>query len=130
MAVKGIGVDLVEIQRMRFMIEKWGERFYRKVFTDEEIAYCLSRSRPYYSFAARFAAKEAFAKALGTGIGKVCGWKDVFVRVHQNGGPEIGLSEKLRDRLTGHHIFLSLSHTQTMAIAMVVIDEDGKSGQA
>ena len=128
MAVSGIGVDLMEIQRMRFMLEKWGERFYQKVFTAEEIAYCQSRSRPYFSFAARFAAKEAFAKALGTGIGEACGWKDVFVRVNASGSPEIGLSDRLRKRLAGRRVFLSLSHTQSMAIAMVVI-EDGSSGE-
>ena len=80
MAVCGIGVDLVRIPRMREVIARWDERFLRRVFTEEEIAYCRARRDPVPHFAARFAAKEAGMKALGTGLRLGVKWRELDVR--------------------------------------------------
>src|SRR5258708_19953895 len=85
MTVHGIGVDLVRIPRMRDVIARWDERFLRRVFTEGEIAYCRARRDPVPHFAARFAAKEAATKALGTGLSLGVRWRDL--EVHRERGP-------------------------------------------
>lgn len=115
-----IGVDLIEIARIKRACEKYGERFYRRVLTDEEARYCFQKANPYESVAVRFAAKEAFAKAVGTGVSAKASWRDVEVSQDSNGRPFL----KLRRDLEGvkpEHVALSLSHTREYAIAMVVI---------
>src|ERR671916_760313 len=82
MSVLGIGVDIVETQRIEHSLERFGERFLHRVFTAGEIAYCRSMKFPARHFAARFAAKEAVSKAFGTGIGKAMGWRDIDVHGH------------------------------------------------
>src|SRR5712691_11423926 len=78
--VRGIGVDLVHLPRMREVIGRWQERFLRRVFTDDEIAYCRTRRDPVQHFAARFAAKEAALKALGTGLRLGINWRELEVQ--------------------------------------------------
>ena len=80
MSVLGVGVDLVECARIEHSLERFGERFLHRVFTDGEIAYSQSMKFPARHLAARFAAKEALSKAFGTGIGKAMGWKDLDVQ--------------------------------------------------
>ena len=75
MSVLGVGVDIIETERIERSLERFGERFLHRVFTDGEIAYCQSMKYPARHFAARFAAKEAVSKAFGTGIGKAMGWR-------------------------------------------------------
>ncbi|MDP1547061.1 MAG: holo-ACP synthase [Anaerolineales bacterium] len=114
------GVDLIEVDRIREAVERHGERFLARVFTDAEQRDCGGRMS---SLAARFAAKEAAAKALGCGIGDV-GWLDIEVCSDEMKAPYLvlhGEGEKLAKRLGLTNWSLSLSHTQSQAIAFVVV---------
>lgn len=122
MAIQGVGVDIVEIARIEEMLQRWHARFTAKAFVAEEIAYCQSKSRPAASYAGRFAAKEAFAKAVGSGIGARFSWKDFAVTVLPTGQPVPLLSERLQARLAGTKIHLSISHSEYYAIATVIIE--------
>jgi len=116
MMIKGIGVDILAIGRMGKMIDG-DDRFIRKVFTREEIEYCTS--------AARFTAKEAFFKALGSGWRYGMSWKEVWVENNQLGKPEIRISGKARhhfDEMKFKKIHLSVSHTEEYAVAFVLIE--------
>src|SRR5438046_8897028 len=92
MSVIGIGVDLVECMRIRRSIDRFGDRFLRRVFTDGEIEYSMSMKFPERHLAARFAGKEAVAKAFGTGIGKAMGWRNIDTRKKESGEPFLGFS--------------------------------------
>src|SRR5437867_11126356 len=92
MNVKGIGVDLALIPRLREVVERWDERFLRRVFTEAEIAYCRRRRDPIPHLAARFAAKEATLKALGPGLRMGLNWRDLEVRRERGQAPVMGLS--------------------------------------
>ncbi len=121
--VKGIGVDIIEITRIRRGIERGGDLFLEKVFTPREIAYCKARQNAYQHYAARFAAKEAVSKALSTGWAGEFRWKDVEVMNDPSGQPRIAFSGKLRETLDGASVFVSLSHSDSHVVAMVVIEE-------
>jgi holo-[acyl-carrier protein] synthase len=104
-------------------MDRWGERFTRRLFTDDELRYCLSKSRPEVHLAARFAAKEAFLKALGTGLSRGISFTDVEILPAAAAPPEITLHNRARvisvaGDLTGFH--LSMSHTGDYAVACVV----------
>ncbi|MEM7130670.1 MAG: holo-ACP synthase [Chloroflexota bacterium] len=116
------GVDLIEIERIQVVIERQGERFLNRVYTPAELDYCAERAE---SLAARFAAKEAVAKALGTGIWRAgIGWQDIEVRRNeQSGAPFPYLTNAAADRaaeLNLNEWSLSLSHERRYAIAFVV----------
>lgn len=120
----GVGTDLVEISRIEKILERQGEHFLKKVFSDYEIAYCQDRAKPAMHYAARFAAKEAISKAFGCGIGKELGWLDMVVLNDEAGAPQVQLSEeakKLLQRKGGESVALSLTHTDQLAQAFVVI---------
>ena len=119
----GIGIDLVEIVRIETMLARWPERFVARVFTAEEIALCESRGNRASAYAARFAAKEAFAKALGTGMSKDFSWQDFAVCTHDNGRPSPVLSPRLASRLEGFKVHVSLSHAEHYATAVVVLEK-------
>ena len=122
----GTGVDLIEIERIARSIERFGERFLRRVYTDHEIAYCSSRRASAESFAARFAAKEAGAKALGTGISRGVTWNEFQVRRHPGGRPVLelrGRAELLARELGVRAISLSLTHTGNLAMATVMMED-------
>ena len=126
MSVLGIGVDLVEVERIQHSLDRFGERFMNRVFTEGEIAYCQSMKFPARHFAARFAAKEAVSKAFGTGIGKAMGWRDIDVHKKESGEPFLvlhGGAEASRAK-SGRmkSAWISLSHTEHHAVAMVVIE--------
>ena len=97
MTVRGIGVDLVQIPRMREVIARWQERFLERVFTDAEIAYCRARRDPVPHFAARFAAKEAALKALGTGLRMGVRWRELEVRRDRGQPPTLLLHGRCRE---------------------------------
>ena len=124
MSIRGLGIDLVEISRIEGMLSRWRERFLDKVFTAEEIACCEGRTNRAASYAARFAAKEAFAKALGTGWDKNFSWKDFSVDHAPNGRPLPRLSARLQARLPATLIHLSLSHSDHYATAVVIFEAD------
>ncbi|RYD45874.1 MAG: holo-[acyl-carrier-protein] synthase, partial [Verrucomicrobiaceae bacterium] len=92
MKLFGIGIDVVEVERIESSMAEFGERFATKIFTAAERAYCESQRRPAIHYAARFAAKEAVAKAFGTGIGKDLGWLDMEIVRKDSGEPELVLS--------------------------------------
>lgn len=119
----GLGIDLVEIARIEAMLARWPQRFAARVFTPEEIAACENRSSRAAALAARFAAKEAFAKALGTGIDKNFSWKDFAVHNASNGRPLPRLSARLAARLSGVNVHLSLSHADHYATAVVILEK-------
>ena len=117
------GVDIIEIDRVRKVVDRWGERFLRRIYTDDEISYCRGRAP---NLAGRFAAKEAAMKALGTGVRGV-GWKDIEVIRHESGAPAVLLHGrgKHRAQLLGvRDISLSISHSQEYAVAFVVVQRE------
>ena len=118
----GIGCDLVEIERIKLAYMKHERAFLEKLFSEEEIEYCLSHKNPYPSLAARFAAKEAAAKALGVGFGSSFGWKDCTIELDNKGKPTLILSEICLSRFGKLIPHLSLSHTNTHAMATVVLE--------
>lgn len=121
--IVGIGVDIVQVRRIAETLEKHGERFERRLFTEEEIAYCRSRAaRSAEHFAARFAAKEAFSKALGTGLADGIRWRDIGVSREPSGRPIFTLTGLTAERCTGMTAHLSLSHTDETAMATVVLE--------
>jgi holo-[acyl-carrier protein] synthase len=129
MSVKGVGIDLVPISRMREVITRWDERFLRRVFTDGEIAYCRARRDPVPHFAARFAAKEAGLKALGTGLSLGIKWRELEVRRDRGEPPSLVLSGRSREiGLTrgGRRMLLALTHDGDYAMAQaMLVDDDG-----
>ena len=123
MNIVGIGVDMVEVPRIARMLREHGDRFVQRVFTPGEIAYCSTMHEPAPFYAARFAAKEAVSKALGSGIGEQCGWHDIDVRRKATGEPFIvlhGEGAKLASHLGIERVLLSMSHTIEHAIAQAI----------
>ena len=120
----GIGCDIISVQRIQTAMER-NERFADKLFTPAEIAYCQSKASPWQSYAARFAAKEAVMKALGTGWDGKVNWLDIEVRSDDKGNPYIKLSggaRKLADEKGICNIQLSLSHEKENALAFVIME--------
>ena len=125
--ILGIGVDIVDIHRIATMRERQGDRFGSIIFLPDEIAYCMARAKPDECFAARFAAKEAVMKALGTGWAHGVAFTGIEVIMEESGKPGIALHGSTRDKakdLGAGHIHLSLSHGESSAIAQVVIEKN------
>src|SRR3954453_6547921 len=125
MSVIGVGVDIVETERIDHSLARFGERFLHRVFTAGEIEYCQSMKFPARHFAARFAAKEAVSKAFGTGIGKAMGWKDIDVHREASGQPFVvleGGAKQLAAERGISAVWISLSHTEHHAVAAIVIE--------
>jgi holo-[acyl-carrier protein] synthase len=123
--IVAIGIDLVEIDRIEDVFKRRGDRFRGRVFTDQEVAYCESRSSRFASYAARFAAKEAVMKALGTGWSDGIGWRDVEVVAGNSGAPTIQLHGRALERLLeigAARVHVSLTHSGNLAIAEVVLE--------
>lgn len=125
MSVLGIGVDLVECARIQHSFDRFGERFLHRVFTDGEIEYSMSMKYPARHLAARFAGKEAVAKAFGTGIGKAMGWRNIDIRKKPSGEPFLvfsGPAEELASKRGVTSALITLSHTDQHAMACVVLE--------
>src|SRR5258708_5795666 len=124
--VLGLGTDLMETRRVQESIDRFGERFLERIFTAEEIAYCLrKRKNSAESFAARFAAKEAGAKALGTGIARGVSWQEIEVRRRQGERPTLHWSGRAAERAQTMGVTrtaLSLTHSRSVAMAVVVVE--------
>ena len=123
--ILGVGTDLMEIARIQQSIDRYGDRFLARVFTPREIAYCQRKKNAAESFAARFAAKEAGAKALGTGISHGISWLELEVTREPTGRPLLQLSGRAADRaraLGVTHISLSLTHSRDTALAVVMME--------
>ncbi len=124
MSILGIGVDLVECSRIEHSLERFGDKFLHRVFTEGEIAYSMSMKFPARHLAARFAAKEAVSKAFGTGIGKSMGWRDIDIRKKPSGEPFLvfgGGAEKLAKNRGVANALITLSHTDHHAMAAIVL---------
>jgi holo-[acyl-carrier protein] synthase len=127
MSIVGIGVDLAQIPRVRRMVERWDERFLRRVFTDGEIAYCRRRRDPVQHFAARFAAKEATLKALGTGLSLGVRWREMEVGRERGQAPTMTLHGRCREIALargGRRVLVSLTHDGDYAMAHAVLLAD------
>src|SRR3989454_2740341 len=125
MSVVGIGVDLVECARIERSLDRFGEKFLRRVFTEGEVEYSMSMKFPARHLAARFAAKEAVSKAFGTGIGKAMGWRDIDVHKKPSGEPFLvfgGPAEQLAKQRGVSSARITLSHTEHHAIAMIALE--------
>ena len=125
--VIGLGTDLIEVARVEASIARYGEQFLQRVFTAGEIAYCQrKRKTAGESFAARFAAKEAGAKALGTGIARGVSWREIEVRRAPGERPEIEFTGRAAERaraLGMRRASLSLTHSREVAMAVVVLED-------
>lgn len=121
----GSGIDMVEIGRIRQSVERFGPRFLNRVFTQAEQAYCLRKRNAAESLAARFAAKEAGAKALGTGISRGVNWLEFEVVREPGGRPSLrfhGRAAEIAKQLGIAHVALSLTHTEDLSVASVVVE--------
>jgi holo-[acyl-carrier protein] synthase len=120
MAIYGIGLDLVRVDRLQRAMARWGERFQKRVFTDAELAACAGRKHMAACLAMRFAAKEAFVKALGTGMRGPVYWRDIEVRNNPLGKPLIMLSPKA----------LSFCYDRQISSWQLSLTDDGEYGAA
>ena len=124
MDIIGTGLDATEISRVAETIERFGDRFVRRIFTEGEIAYCRRKRDAASSFAARFAAKEAAMKALGTGHSQGVLWRDVEVVRAPGGPPQLrfhGGAARRFAHLKANSSLLTITHSQTLAIAQVML---------
>lgn len=122
--VLGVGIDLVENQRIKDALERQGKAFEEKIFTPQEIAYCRSHRNYSLHFAVRFAAKEAISKAFGTGIGGDFGWKTASVENAEDGSPRVILDQagqNLLQQFMARKVLISLSHTKDMSTAIALL---------
>ncbi len=122
--IQGIGIDIVEVERIREASRRWGARFEQRVYTQQELAYCGDAPTRYWRLAARFAAKEAALKALGTGLITGMRWQDVEVQANAVGKPELvlhGEVQRYANKCNISSIFVSMSHTNAYAVAQVTL---------
>lgn len=129
----GIGIDLVDHDRVRRALERWGDRFRQKVFLPSERTYCDGRAAPWRHYAGRFAVQEAVSKAFGTGIGEHLGWQDIeVIRDPNSGVPAVRLSSvaehMARCRGVGD-VLVSLSHSRTSTVAQVLLVAQADSSE-
>ncbi len=123
--IYGIGIDIIKVERMKEVVERWGERFLHRVFTGNEIAYCYEKKYPYLSLSVRFAAKEAIIKALGR-RGSIA-FTDVEISNDSHGKPAILAHGELDSALKRNSIrcsHLSLSHERDYGVALVVLERE------
>ncbi len=124
--ILGTGIDIVEVPRVAAAIERFRERFLNRIFTKAEIAYCDSKHNRVERYAARFAAKEAAMKAIGTGLSRGVTWRDVEVGHEPRGRPTVvfhGKAAEIALRMGARRVSLSLSHTEQNAIAHVMLED-------
>jgi holo-[acyl-carrier protein] synthase len=124
--IVGTGIDIAEVGRVAAAIERFGRRFVERIFTAEEIRYCESKQNAAERFAARFAAKEAALKAIGTGWNRGIGWREVEVRRARGERPTIhfsGRAAAVFDHIGAKRATLSLTHTKEQAMAMVILED-------
>jgi holo-[acyl-carrier protein] synthase len=124
--IVGLGVDMEEVTRLGEAIRRHGRAFLERIFTPAEIAYCERHRDPEERYAARFAAKEATMKALGTGWGKGVRWRDIEVTRLPGGRPTIvlhGVAREHAERMGAQRVSLSITHTRNFALAEVILED-------
>ena len=117
----GIGTDIVDVQRMRQAVERFGDRFIRRVFSENEITYSEGKVNRFQHLAVRFGAKEALLKAMGTGLRDGILWHEIEIRNDELGKPKIFCLGKCLEKLK--HIHVSLSHTEKYGVATVILEK-------
>ena len=125
--VVGLGVDIVEVERIRKALENQ-PKMIQRVFTKQEAEYCTARKNQYQHFAGRFAAKEAALKALGTGWAEGIRWRDVEVSCEPSGQPYLhfhGKAEEVFESLSAGNALLTITHARAYAVAVVILEGDG-----
>ena len=124
--ILGTGIDLAEVPRIRASIERYGDRFIERIYTEQERAYVQRKANKFERYAARFAAKEAGMKALGTGWRRGVTWHDFEVANLTSGRPTLrlhGVAQAIADKMGVRHISLSLTHTAENGMAFVVFED-------
>ncbi|NQT23925.1 holo-ACP synthase [candidate division KSB1 bacterium] len=121
--ISGIGIDIVEKQRFRDAVQRWGDRFLSRLFTEAEIILCKGKGDSFGALAVRFAAKEAVLKAIGTGWTNGVSWKDIEILTGENGRPIVHLHGGVQEIVGKSRVHLSLSHEKGNATAVVVIEQ-------
>ncbi len=120
--ILGIGIDIIEIDRVKNSIDKFGDQFLNKIYTKNELEYCLSKANKYQHLAARFAAKEAVSKALTTGWNKEFSWKNVEIFNEPNGMPYVELKGNLKSFLSDNkNLKISMSHSRDYVVCFAII---------
>ena len=122
----GTGIDIIEVDRIKNSIQKYSDRFKKKIFTQKEIDYCHSQADPAKHFAARFTVKEAVLKCFGTGMTGGILWKDIEVGKLNSGQPVLNLhgnGKKLFNQLNLKHIHVSITHGKTYAVAHAIAEK-------
>jgi holo-[acyl-carrier protein] synthase len=125
--IESVGIDIVEVYRIKTAIERWGDRFIQRVFTPWEINYCQNKSFPELSFAARFAVKEAVLKAIGTGLSKGAKWTSIEIVNDDLGQPQVRLGTTIKEIIGAKRIIVSMSHTHEHAVASAIMYVNGKA---
>jgi holo-[acyl-carrier protein] synthase len=121
--IYGIGADIAEVARIKDAIDKYGDKFLKRIFTETEIEYCEAyKDTKYLHYAARFAAKESMSKAIGTGITQGFKFKEFGVKNEENGKPSADLSGAALEKYGNMKFHISLSHTEANAIAYVILE--------
>jgi len=123
--ILGVGIDIIEVARVRASHDRFGDRFLNRLLLADEIAYCRMHKNPAPFLAARFAAKEAISKAFGTGIGAQLGWQDMEIRRKDSGEPFVvlhGKGEKLFAARKAKRLLVSISHTENYAAVTAVLE--------
>ncbi len=124
--ILGLGIDIVSVERIEKMLERHGERVLKRLYTKTEQAYCQAMPHPAFHFAARFAAKEAFVKALGIGFTGGMRWNEIGIVNDKRGKPELilqGEADKAREKLGAARALVSLTHDPTHAGAVVILEK-------
>jgi holo-[acyl-carrier protein] synthase len=124
--IVGLGIDIAEVHRVKAAIERHGQRFLKRIYTDAEIRYCESKANKFERFAGRFAAKEAAMKAIGTGWKGGVAWREFEVTREPSGRPTVhfhGKAAEFAQRLGARRASLSISHTEQQAIAQVILED-------
>ncbi|OGP88686.1 MAG: holo-[acyl-carrier-protein] synthase [Deltaproteobacteria bacterium RBG_19FT_COMBO_43_11] len=125
--IYGIGIDLVENERIKKIIEKWGDKFLQRVFSEKEVEYCRRHVQAPIHYAARFAVKESFLKALGIGLGMGVKLREIEVARNSKGKPDLVLSGGAKAQIEKHKItkvHVSLTHTKKYATAFVILEKN------
>lgn len=120
----GIGIDIVEIDRFKSLTERWGEHFIKRIFTQREIDYCLSKKNPHQHLAGRFAAKEAISKAISTGWSGIFRWKDVEILNDENGKPIVVVHNQLKEHFSSCFFHISISHSLNYAVSIALVERN------
>lgn len=118
--IYGIGIDIIDIKRIKRMLEHYGDKFFERILTENEIKYCKSFSKPDLHFAGRFASKEAYSKSIGTGISKHFRWKDIEILNDEKGKPYI--THLVENEFSKYIFNVSISHTDEYACAIVTCE--------